>query len=674
MGLMPYVRPKYLDDNSVLATGYQLFFYIAGTATKQDTYSDDTLTIANPNPIILNSRGEPDNAGTPIDIYLTPGLSYKVVLATATDTDPPASPVWSVDNVTESGGGSGTGSTGQWLTQVDASYVNASTFSLAGTDLTVDFHKGRRVWLEGGADIYGVIFTSTFAVDTTVSLVDIQDSTGAPAVLNAAMTKAALSLQRVDANNAFHWRFYPGTETGVTNFEFPVGDLRRYGALLDGVDDNAAFVSAVAAAPAGGTIYVSDGVAAINNITLTKEVHIIGTGTLEQISANSDFITFGTGSDNSSIENITIDGNQTPGVQFGSSIVINVSNISITNNTITGGEIGTEITTATAIGANITHNRFHTNRTLNISCSVSASQIKILNNTLEAATEGLRVTACSDVVINDNTVLGFSDGGIRIFEETGAHTNSKDVMISNNYVSNHGTAGPSAKGIDVYSCEYVSIVNNIVDRISSTGIQCDWASVTSSIPLGITISGNTIIESADNGMRIVRINRGIVSNNNVVTNNVSDRGIYTVTTISNTLFTNNNVGQCLVADIDRAGSETNVIWGNNLGYNNIYQSNLNIVSLSGFSTSSTRAENVFALITWPGGVQNSNTYTFPTPEPDTNYELILCLDQTTNLVGANLTVINKTTTGVGLRANALIPLATDEAGLLIVRVPTPHTT
>lgn len=88
---MPFVAAQFFDNNGDPASGYQLFSYEAGTAVKLATYSDVDLTVANTNPIILDSAGR-------ATIFLS-ALSYKFVLATSTDTDPPASPIWTRDNV-----------------------------------------------------------------------------------------------------------------------------------------------------------------------------------------------------------------------------------------------------------------------------------------------------------------------------------------------------------------------------------------------------------------------------------------------------------------------------------------------------------------------------------------------------------------------------------------------
>lgn len=89
--IAPFPKHVFLDNNGAPAVGYQLFIYAAGTTTKLSTYTDSALTSANTNPIVLDSAGR---CTMFLDAY-----AYKFVLASPTDTDPPASPIWTVDNV-----------------------------------------------------------------------------------------------------------------------------------------------------------------------------------------------------------------------------------------------------------------------------------------------------------------------------------------------------------------------------------------------------------------------------------------------------------------------------------------------------------------------------------------------------------------------------------------------
>ncbi len=78
---------QFLDENGDPLAGGKLAFFVTNTSTPQDTYSDDNLTVANPNPVILNGAGR---AG---DIFLL-NADYKVTLSKADDTV-----VWTADPV-----------------------------------------------------------------------------------------------------------------------------------------------------------------------------------------------------------------------------------------------------------------------------------------------------------------------------------------------------------------------------------------------------------------------------------------------------------------------------------------------------------------------------------------------------------------------------------------------
>lgn len=88
----PVPAPQMFTNAGVVASGYKLFTYAAGTTTKQATYTDTDLTSANTNPILLDSAGR-------ATIVLPAGQSFKYVLTTPEDTDPPATSVWTRDNI-----------------------------------------------------------------------------------------------------------------------------------------------------------------------------------------------------------------------------------------------------------------------------------------------------------------------------------------------------------------------------------------------------------------------------------------------------------------------------------------------------------------------------------------------------------------------------------------------
>jgi hypothetical protein len=151
--------------NGVPAAGAKLFTYAAGSSTKQTTYTDEAGTIPQTNPIILDSRGEPAQP-----IWLTEGLSYKFVFTASTDSDPPASPIWDIDEVTGINDASLT--IDQWIDSgVTPTYVNATQFTLPG-DQTTAFQVNRRVkLLVTAGTVYGYISASVFGALTTITVV-----------------------------------------------------------------------------------------------------------------------------------------------------------------------------------------------------------------------------------------------------------------------------------------------------------------------------------------------------------------------------------------------------------------------------------------------------------------------------------------------------------------------
>lgn len=161
------LSPLFMDAqliNAIPANGAKLFTYAAGSTTKQTTYTDSTGSVANSNPIILNSRGEPPNP-----IWLTSGQTYKFVFTASTDTDPPSSPIRTIDNI------SGVNDTSlqidQWVASSSVpTYISTSSFTVAG-DQTSSFQIGRRVKLNVTAGtVLGYISSSVYGALTTVGV------------------------------------------------------------------------------------------------------------------------------------------------------------------------------------------------------------------------------------------------------------------------------------------------------------------------------------------------------------------------------------------------------------------------------------------------------------------------------------------------------------------------
>lgn len=87
----PFLQFLNPNNSGSPAVDFQIFTYQAGTNTKQATWTDSTQTSQNLNPMPLDGNG----VGT---FWGDPALAYKLVWAPANDTDPPSSPIRTVDN------------------------------------------------------------------------------------------------------------------------------------------------------------------------------------------------------------------------------------------------------------------------------------------------------------------------------------------------------------------------------------------------------------------------------------------------------------------------------------------------------------------------------------------------------------------------------------------------
>lgn len=84
-----------LDALGVAIPGAELNFYLTTSSTRAATFSNETLTVANTNPVIA------DASGTFGPIFLNPLISYKVVLTYPDDGVVDPVEIWTADPVIE---------------------------------------------------------------------------------------------------------------------------------------------------------------------------------------------------------------------------------------------------------------------------------------------------------------------------------------------------------------------------------------------------------------------------------------------------------------------------------------------------------------------------------------------------------------------------------------------
>lgn len=72
---------QFFDNNGLPLNGGLIYTYQAGSSTALATYTDINATVANANPIVLDSSGR-----LPNEVWLTYGYNYKFVVKTSTGT------------------------------------------------------------------------------------------------------------------------------------------------------------------------------------------------------------------------------------------------------------------------------------------------------------------------------------------------------------------------------------------------------------------------------------------------------------------------------------------------------------------------------------------------------------------------------------------------------------
>ena len=158
--LCPVLNWQQLDANGIILANGKIETYLAGSSTLATTFKDEAGLVPQSNPILLNTRGEPDSL-----IYLTAGVAYKFIRKDALN-NVIGQPLDYITGVNDVGS-----SVDQFQTFSGVpTFISATSFTLVGDQTTV-FHVGRRVKLTVSAGtVYGYISASVFAALTTITV------------------------------------------------------------------------------------------------------------------------------------------------------------------------------------------------------------------------------------------------------------------------------------------------------------------------------------------------------------------------------------------------------------------------------------------------------------------------------------------------------------------------
>jgi hypothetical protein len=179
----PVGNDQTFDANGDPLTGGQIETYIAGSSTPLATFTDDTGSTPQSNPIILNSLGYPTLGA----VWLTGGQSYKFVIKDAMGVT-----LRTIDNI--SGVNDASVSQSEWVVSgLTPTYINATSFSVPGDQTTV-FQINRRLRTTNTSGfIYSTITDSVFAAGITT--VTVANDSG---VLDAGLSVVEYALLSAD--------------------------------------------------------------------------------------------------------------------------------------------------------------------------------------------------------------------------------------------------------------------------------------------------------------------------------------------------------------------------------------------------------------------------------------------------------------------------------------------
>lgn len=256
--LMPHGKQQYFDSNGNPLSGGRVYTYASGTSTPLVTYADAGGTAQNPNPVLLNARGE-------ASIFWGPS-PYKVVVKDASDVE-----IYTADNLQAPVGSGDLAS--------DEAGKGASLVGFDGGTLA-DFFKlkaGRVV--DSIADLKALDKT-LFTRANTFGYHDAGDEGGGAAYWCdlTDTTSADDGVSVIVAADGGRWKLVHNGTISV----------RQAGAKGDGTtDDTAAFAAVIAALPGGGKVVVPTGFYRItSSLTLHSGLSFVG--------GNGVQMTFGT--------------------------------------------------------------------------------------------------------------------------------------------------------------------------------------------------------------------------------------------------------------------------------------------------------------------------------------------------------------------------------------------
>ena len=240
-----------VDSAGTPYAGAKANFYLTGTTTPTDTYTDNALSVAHANPVVA------DSAGQFAAIYLDPAITYRVILTESDNTqiddvDPIASPL-----------------TAASIAVVDtANYFTASNVETVLAEIGLEFSQ--------------LAATETFTGDKTFSSADLKMTDNVierPEIKDYSVTHTAITSTSnaitadCSTGNSFYHLLTENTTLTITN-PSPTGKYCQitFRIVQDGAGGAYTFAWPASVLWAGGTApVISVGNDAIDVITLSTD-------------------------------------------------------------------------------------------------------------------------------------------------------------------------------------------------------------------------------------------------------------------------------------------------------------------------------------------------------------------------------------------------------------------